>query len=428
MRGILFILGMLFCFPAFSQQFTTTVQSDPQTKVKVEEFHERSGLPNIFHKISTQRQIRIGYIGGSITEAEHGWRDLTFSWFQLSFPQTAFYQIDAGIGGSASDLGVFRMEHDILAGKPDLLFVEFAVNDHDENLSKACIIRSMEGIVRKTWKLFPHTDICFIYTTSENICKDLVDRGKINYAVEAMEEVADHYGIPSINLGVEIAQLYSKGKLVLSGKPEDNAKTIVFTQDHTHPLVASGYPLYASVVVNDLKKMHRVKTKPTTHQLGPPYDPLNWENAKMLSLKDIHLTGDWTQLKEDTFLKQRFGRFMPSIYKAKPGATMDFSFEGSVLGIYDCIGPGTGILDIAVDGIRRQVYRFDTYCYYYRKSYFILDSLGSGTHQVEITVANQTLDKQKILSTHLSHMGDPAAYRENAWYPANIMIIGQTLP
>lgn len=50
---------------------------------KLEEFHQRDGLFNIFHKISTQRQIRIAYFGGSITVASEGWRDLAFIGFAL---------------------------------------------------------------------------------------------------------------------------------------------------------------------------------------------------------------------------------------------------------------------------------------------------------------------------------------------------------
>lgn len=418
----------LFSFYSLQAQNTNKSAHNPSSEFGIQEFYPRGGLPNVFYKIATRRQVRIGYIGGSITEANHGWRDLTFSWFQLIYPQTAFYQVDAGVGGTASDLGVFRLEHDILSEKPDLIFVEFAVNDHDQQLSKALIIQSMEGIVRKTWAAFPYTDICFIYATSENIVRDLTEKKKSNYAVGAMEEVAGYYGIPSINLGLKIAQLYQKGKLILSGAPEKNAHTIVFTRDRTHPLPASGYPLYASTVVKYLKEMSRLDKEPWPHVLSRPLDPYHWQNAVMVPIADTHLEGDWEPLPEEAGLMRRFNRFMPVIYKGEPGAVMRFSFEGSVLGIYDCIGPGTGIIDITIDGIAQKKYRFDTYCYYDRKSYFFLDRLRDGKHQVKIRVTGDPLDKRKILARHAGDMANPSDYRETAWYPANVMIIGKLIP
>jgi hypothetical protein len=317
------------------------------------------------------------------------------------------------------------MGHDILSGKPDLIFVEFAVNDHDQQLSKASIIRSMEGIVRKTWSAFPNTDICFIYATSENIIRELTERKKKNYAIEAMEEVASYYGIPSINLGLKIAHLYKHGKLILSGKPENNAHTIVFTQDHTHPLPASGYPLYASTVVKYLKEMSTFGYKSKPHFLSKPLDPYHWQDARMIKIEDTHLEGDWKQLPENAGLMRRFKKFMPVIFEGKPGAVMQFSFEGGVLGLYDCIGPGAGIIEITIDGYKQKKYRFDSYCYYDRKSYFFLDSLNEGRHQVKISVTNDNLDKPKILGRHVSKMSNPTDYRKTVWYPANVMIIGK---
>jgi lysophospholipase L1-like esterase len=98
-------------------------------------------------------------LGGSIT-AQAGWRPKTLAWFKKNFPSATFSEINAAIGGTGSDLGVFRLQHDVLDHKPDLLFVEFAVNDGGTEPSR--IQQAMEGIVRQTWKANPKTDICFV--------------------------------------------------------------------------------------------------------------------------------------------------------------------------------------------------------------------------------------------------------------------------
>jgi hypothetical protein len=327
---ILFMTGILFCLSLPAQENKIGKASGQAYVFKMQEFHQRDGLPNLFHKITTQRQVCIAYIGGSITAAKEGWRDLTFGWFRTTFPQTAFYQVDAAIGGTGSALGVFRLEHDVFAGKPDLLFVEFAVNDAGE--TRENIIRSMEGLVRKTWAAFPKTDICFVYTTAEKYCGDLVN-GIPHPASEAMEEVAEHYGIPSIHVGIEIARLYAQGKLILSGEPSENKRTIVFTKDHTHPLSESGHPLYAGIVVKYLSEM-RKKALEKVHYLFEPYIPDNWQKAKMVDVSQTELIGEWTKLPEDHPIVQRFKQTMSSIYQAKPGAMVRFKFKGRIIGIY----------------------------------------------------------------------------------------------
>lgn len=415
---VFFITGIFWCF-------SLTAQESPNKKVdvfKMQEFHQRSGLPNVFHKIATQRQIRIGYIGGSITEAKDGWRDLTFSWFRLNFPKTAFYQVNATIGGTGSNLGVFRLEHDVFQDKPDLLFIEFAVNDGDTPTS----LRSMEGIVRKTWEAFPNSDICFIYTTAEVYCRAMVDEGKPVYAVDEHEKVANHYGVPSINVGLQVARMYSKGKLLLSADPSENEHTIVFTKDHTHPLPESGHPLYGSLIAKYLEKMSK-KAAEKTHLLPAPYTTDNWQAAQMIEVLQTERTGNWVKLSEDHQIVQQFKQFMPSIYQAKPGATMRFKFKGRVLGIYDCIGPGTGTIEISVDGKKEEIARFDQWCDNYRKNSFFIKELEDKVHEVEIRVLEKKIDKVPIMMIKKIKVEYPAKYAGIDWYPANVMIVGELL-
>lgn len=416
---LLFALsGVFICFSLMAQEST----GKKIDVFKMREFHQRDGLPNVFHKIATQRQVRIGYIGGSITEAKDGWRDLTFNWFRLNFPKTAFYQVNATIGGTGSNLGVFRMEHDVFEGKPDLLFVEFAVNDG----TTATSLCSMEGIVRKTWEAYPNTDICFVYTTAEVYCKAMVDEGKPVYAIDQHEKVAAHYGIPSINVGLQIARMYSQHKLLLTADPSENEHTIVFTKDHTHPLSESGHPLYGSLVAKYLEKMSK-KTTAKKHVLPYPYDTENWEAAQMIDIEQTERTGDWTKLTDDHPLIQQFKPFMPSIYQAKPGAVMRFRFKGRILGIYDCIGPGTGTIEITVDGKKEEIARFDQWCDNYRKHSFFIKELEPQIHTVEIRVLDKKIDKAPIMLRKNIKIDDPVKYSRIDWYPANVMIVGELL-
>src|SRR6478609_4933012 len=45
----------------------------------------RNGLPNVFSKLNAGEQVRVAYLGGSIT-AQEGWRPKTLQWFREQFP------------------------------------------------------------------------------------------------------------------------------------------------------------------------------------------------------------------------------------------------------------------------------------------------------------------------------------------------------
>ncbi|HRA88440.1 MAG TPA: SGNH/GDSL hydrolase family protein, partial [Planctomycetaceae bacterium] len=200
------------------------------------ECHPRAGLPNFRAKLDAGQPVKIAYLGGSITAAP-GWRVQSREWFAQQYPNSKVEEVDAAIGGTGSDLGVFRLQNDVLRHHPDLMFVEFAVNDG--GASPEQIHKAMEGIVRQTWQADPKLDICFVYTLSEPMLPDLRS-GKMPRSASAMEEVADHYQIPSIHFGVKVVALEAAGELVFNAPKPANlseATPMVFSSDGVHPHV-----------------------------------------------------------------------------------------------------------------------------------------------------------------------------------------------
>jgi lysophospholipase L1-like esterase len=388
------------------------------------EFHSRGNLPNFFKTVKSGKEVTVAYIGGSITEANKGWRDMTFDWFGTTFPNTKFIQVNATIGGTGSNLGVFRMDQDVLIHHPDLVFVEFAVNDGGPAEG---IYKSMEGIVRKTWRQYPNTDICFVYTIAENGVQSLREGHYQNTAM-AMEKVADFYQIPSIHMGVEVIHLLDSGKLVFTGVPEEHPGKIVFTKDKTHPIPASGHPIYAKVVERNFEKMAGI-IKEEQHHLSTPFIKDNWEEAQMIPLSKLGIKNDWVVLSATDTISEKFVKFMPTIYKAtKPGASFTIKFSGSVLGVYDLIGPKSGIVSITIDeGQPVEVNRFDAYANSYRKNAFFLKPLSDGEHKVTFLVTGKQFDKASILAKRFLTMTNPDQYAENSWFVGDVLIVGKLL-
>jgi hypothetical protein len=293
------------------------------------ECRPRGGLPNALARLKAGKEVRIAYLGGSITE-QAGWRPKTLAWFQSQYPAAHITEINAAIGGTGSDLGVYRLRHDVLQFKPNLLFIEFAVNDSGAPPDR--IRKAMEGIVRQTWRADASADICFVYTLTEGMLGDL-QSGKFPRAASVMEEVADHYAIPSIHMGLEVARLQQAGKVIFRAPlPRSDAEKaalgdkIVFSGDGVHPYPETGHQLYLESVIRSMAQIAK-EGSVRRHSLAAPLDRDNWEQAKMLPLSAVHLSAGWQKLDSTAHpLAKRFANRVPDLWKAnKPGETITSS-------------------------------------------------------------------------------------------------------
>jgi lysophospholipase L1-like esterase len=406
------------------------------------EFSVRGGLPNVVAKLKADGAVRVAYLGGSIT-AQPGWRPQTLAWFQGEFPAAQITEINAAIGGTGSDLGVFRLRQDVLRHEPDLLFVEFAVNDGGAEPER--ILRSMEGIVRQTWQHNPGTDICFVYTLTQGMLGDL-QNGKFPRAASVMEDLADAYRIPSIHMGLSVARLEKEGKVVFTDKEGRNeqqrreamaAGLTIFSQDGVHPHPDSGHVLYLDAVVRAMKEILPAGAA-GPHALGTPLRADNWEAARMVRFGNATLSPEWQQADPATDGNAKaFAGRLPEIWRAdRPGASVTFRFKGTLARVYDLVGPKCGTILVTVDGKDLgQRPRFDAYCTYYRlQTMAIAEGLADDIHTVRLEIAPEPPDKRTILQQRAEANGkdlalDAAAfaakYDGQFWYAGWIMLLGE---
>jgi hypothetical protein len=400
--------------------------------VPAQECHPRNGLPNFLKKANTPgADIKIGYLGGSIT-AQAGWRVKTLAYFQKTYPAAKFSEINAAIGGTGSDLGVFRVKQDVLDKKPDLLFVEFAVNDGAASPEQ--IYRCMEGIVRQTWRALPDCDICFVYTLTEALAPAMLE-GKFQRSASAMERIADHYGIPTIHMAMEVAKLAKEGKLLWKSplpKTDDEKRAIgdkfVFAPDGTHPHVETGHELYLQAIVRSLEPIKSASKEPTTHTLPSPFIATNYENAKLLPISDATLSKGIALIDpaKDDFGKPWANR-LPTLYRGtEPDESITFKFKGTRAAIYDVIGPASGQVIVTLDQQPPKVVsRFDAYCTYRRLATLTIGSeLADEVHIVKIEISPQEPDKAKILSQRNEKMDNPGRFKSTEFYPGAILLVG----
>lgn len=401
--------------------------------VPAQECRSRAGLPNFLHKVSRPgAELRVGYFGGSIT-AQPGWRVKTLAHFQKTWPQAKISEINAAIGGTGSDLGVCRLQQDMLAQKPDLLFVEFAVNDGGAQPEQ--IIRCMEGIVRQAWRALPECDICFVYTLTESLAPALMD-GQFQRSASAMESVADHYGIPTIHMGLEVAKLAKEGKLLWKAKlpkTEEEKKTVgdkfVFAPDSVHPHVETGHELYLQAIVRSLQPITTASGKPAAHTLVAALNANNYEKANLAPITAAHLSSGITALdtKTDDFGK-RWASRLPNLHAgSKPGETITFKFKGTRCALYDIVGPDCGQVIVTLDDKPAKIVpRFDAYCTYHRLSTLTLgDGLPDTLHTVKIEIHPDQPDKAAILAKNGNTMDKPERFNGTKIFPGAILLVGE---
>ncbi len=417
---------------------SSAASADDQRSGLPPECLARGGLANFFQKLDRGHQVKIAYLGGSITKSP-GWRTMTRDWFQEQYPQASIEGINAGISGTGSDLGIFRLRRDVLQHDPDLLFVEFAVNDGGTSTER--IHKSMEGIARQAWRADPNLDICFVYTMAQGMLRD-IQNGLLPRTIRAHETVADHYDIPTIHMGREAARLEADDKLVFTGKwpqtEEDRAALggrILFSMDGAHPY-EGGHRLYAEAVARSMERMKDLG-RPQPHSLPEPFRADNFEHAAPIPLDRAELSAGWRKLdfandpaKSEFREGMEFGDRLDALWLAEePGESISFRFKGTSVMMYDIVGPDCGQIIVTLDDQEpKTIPRFDSWCEGHRVTVMIaVTDLPDEVHTIRLQIDDEQPDKAAILAQRGVTMDDPARYDGTKWYVGYILVTGEIL-
>ncbi len=103
-------------------------------------FGDDSRIVKCMRRALAGEDLTIAFLGGSITqgslasEPKFCYAYRTYAWWEKNFPQSEISYWNAGIGATTSQLGVARVQEDVLSQRPDFVVVEFSVNDEDYNL------------------------------------------------------------------------------------------------------------------------------------------------------------------------------------------------------------------------------------------------------------------------------------------------------
>ena len=184
-------------------------------------------LKNLMKRAANGESLVIGFLGGSITQGslsstpETCYAYLVYEWWKKSFPNAEFSFVNGGIGGTTSHYGGARAWKDVLCYRPDIVTVDFSVNDDANEFFE----ETYEGTLRRLL-MAPSAPAVVVLN---NV---FYDTGK--NAQEYHNRIADHYGIPHVSIKDTIFPDVESGKIVRADITPDN----LHPNDKGHRLVA----------------------------------------------------------------------------------------------------------------------------------------------------------------------------------------------
>lgn len=210
-----------------------------------------SRLKDCMKRAEKGENLTIAFLGGSITQGSAASSDencyawLTWKWWCKKFPRASISYINAGIGGTDSLFGGARVQGDVLSKAPDVVFVDFTVNDPATDFYQ----ETFEGLLR-----------CIYYQEGKPAVV-ILNNVFYDTGVSAQEyhnEVAARYEIPCISARESIYQKICQG----------NYRGLELTVDFLHPNDL-GHRLLAEELTGVLEYVWEERDQPEEEKTAP---------------------------------------------------------------------------------------------------------------------------------------------------------------
>ena len=219
-------------------------------------------VKKVIEKARAGEEVNVCYIGGSITEGHNSSPIAISSYAYLSFQDflerfgqgnEKIYYHNEGISGTPSTLGLMRVDRDVLAKFPDLVFVEFAVNDGTDLFSQFMF----EALVRRILKSENAPAVILLFTVLEN-----------GYSAQLiMSLIGFHYNLPMISVKDALLPEIEAGRMTYY---DDYGTDGVHPDNQGHELIAAFIDYYMGMV--DASEMASEDILIDKHKLKVNYD------------------------------------------------------------------------------------------------------------------------------------------------------------
>lgn len=191
--------------------------------------------------------ITVAYIGGSVTEGaeatqrtpegyKKGYAYLSYEYIQEHFgTEGNVTYVNAGISGTPSELGVLRADIDVLEYYPDIVFIEFAVNNGSSEVDMA----TYESLIRK----------CLNYESEPAVVLLMSAATYAGYTQNYMIRMGDFYKLPVLSMHNGLQKV----------QKDEVIKWSDYSVDTVHPN-QMGHALYAKCIAYLLEQCYAEKS------------------------------------------------------------------------------------------------------------------------------------------------------------------------
>ena len=284
--------------------------------------------------IAVDNELTIAFMGGSVTngmgssKGTKGYRGRLLKNLSTAYNAT-FMETDESLGGNGSQYGVYITEQYVASKKPDIVFIEYAVNNAFDGVKDADKLwNHYETMIHMIRKANPYADIVLLYVSNRgNASKDVIP---------IVEQVADKYQLMSVNLYEAINyQIQAKG-----GKWEDYYSDDVHGADNGYDVMAdalTGAIQYA--FTTDAYKTYAKMSTPT------PKTAIQSEAKMVLTSSLEKVPAGWSYNKKFSYTTKYKGCITTTT-----GDSVTVKFKGTHFGLLLEFAEDAGTLEYRIDG------------------------------------------------------------------------------
>lgn len=290
-------------------------------------------MADVFQKAQNGEDITVAYIGGSITEGYNAgttefYAKTCTDLLQGYFPDITVTGVNAGISGTPSLLGNLRLERDVLSADPDIVFVEFAVNDGQTAEYK----NAYESLVRTLLTQDKDIAVVLLFT--------VLDSGYT--CQEHMSQIGENYGLPMISVHDSVYEEIEAGRMTWQDYSDDQSHPNAYGHKCITDFVDNYYQKVLPVVDENVGEVDKNLPAPvfSDKYMNMHYmDSANMENVELDNFTESDTHGSFHN-----------GWF----YKSTEGGSMKFTVNCSVLEMVFKANNSEkfGTADIYVDGVK----------------------------------------------------------------------------
>lgn len=286
-------------------------------------------LADAMKRAQAGEKITIGTIGGSITQGtaasttDERYANRALQWWAKTFPKAQLDFVNAGIGATDSYIGVHRVDADLLSKKPDVVIVEFSVNDTDAALN----LQTYDSLVRKILQAENHPAVILLFTTQE-------DGTSLQ---DTHMQIGSAYNLPMISYKNAVLPEIEAGKFTWKDISPDN----IHPNSVGHGIIGELLWSYFNSVY---AKLDQIDTSDQTFTATPVTKDL-YAKGQLLDSKT--LTPKTMQGFEQAEVSNQF----PNDWTTKEGGELTFEVTGSNIGVlyYKTVDGKSGQYCVYVD-------------------------------------------------------------------------------